>query len=125
MVEANSIGMKLVLIPSGEFMMGTRAEEIELLIQEGHIKEEDRENPLESFRNEAPQRRVRITNAFYLGTHAVTVGEFHWFVRAANFGDDEGKDSSNPPRNTASLTSKVRKNHGRNQPRRAIAMSVR
>ena len=50
----NSIGMKLVLIPPGEFMMGSPASE----------KDKDLD--------ENPQRRVRITKPFYIGKYEVT-----------------------------------------------------
>ncbi len=50
----NSIGMKLVLIPPGEFMMGSPESEKRHLSHEG------------------PQHRVRITRPFYLGVYEVT-----------------------------------------------------
>jgi len=50
----NSIGMKLVYIPPGEFMMGSPPSEIERNSDEG------------------PQHRVKITNGFYMGTTEVT-----------------------------------------------------
>lgn len=54
----NSIGMKLVLIPAGEFMMGSPDSE------ENHNSDE------------SPQHRVRITRPFYLGQYEVTQGEY-------------------------------------------------
>ena len=54
--ETNSIGMKLVLIPAGEFLMGS---------PEG-----------EGYLVEHPQHRVRITKAFYLGTCEVTQEQY-------------------------------------------------
>ena len=54
----NSIGMKLRLIPAGEFMMGSPADEAE---------REDWEGPV---------HRVRITKPFYLGVYEVTQGEY-------------------------------------------------
>ena len=56
----NSIGMKLKLIPAGEFMMGSPADEA------------DRNN------DEGPQHRVRITKPFYMGVTEVTQGQ--WFA---------------------------------------------
>ena len=49
----NSIGMKLVLIPAGEFLMGSPEDE------EGRDKDE-------------LQHRIRITKPFYLGQTEVT-----------------------------------------------------
>jgi formylglycine-generating enzyme required for sulfatase activity len=54
----NSIGMKLVLIPPGEFMMGSPD------------SEEGRDS------DEGPQHRVRITRPFYFGMYQVTQGQY-------------------------------------------------
>ncbi len=56
----NSLGMKMVYIPPGEFMMGSPAIETE------------RQNEF--------QHKVRITEGFYFGTHEVTRGQFAEFV---------------------------------------------
>lgn len=62
----NSIGMKLVLVPPGEFLMGSPAEEV------GRNKHEQ-------------QHRVRITKPFYMGAHEVTVDQFLKFYHDANY----------------------------------------
>ena len=62
----NSIGMKLALIPGGEFLMGSPASEV------GRDDDES-------------QHRVRITKPFYMGIHEVTVGQFKRFVAATNY----------------------------------------
>ncbi len=54
----NSIGMKLRLIPPGEFMMGSPESEVG------------------RFGNEGPQHRVRITRPFYLGKYPVTQSQW-------------------------------------------------
>ena len=54
----NSVGMKLVLIPAGEFLMGSP----------------DSDQDAQSF--EKPQHRVRITQPFYLGMTEVTQGHY-------------------------------------------------
>ena len=59
-------GLKLVLVPAGEFVMGSPATE------------------LGRDRNEGPQHRVRITKPFYIGKFAITqrqwesLGEKNW-----------------------------------------------
>jgi len=57
-VITNSIGMKLTLIPAGEFMMGSP----------------DSDSKARSI--EKPQHRVRITKPFYLGVTEVTQGQY-------------------------------------------------
>jgi sulfatase modifying factor 1 len=53
----NSIGMKLVLIPAGKFLMGSPKDEI-------------------GRNNDEAQHRVEITKAFYLGMYEVTQKEY-------------------------------------------------
>jgi formylglycine-generating enzyme required for sulfatase activity len=54
----NSIGMKLVLIPAGEFLMGSP------------------DSDQDAYDHEKPQHRVRITQPFYLGVTEVTQGQY-------------------------------------------------
>ena len=61
----NSIGMKLKLIPAGEFHMGSPE------IEEGRGEDEYR-------------HLVRISTPFYMGQHEVTIGEFRRFVAATS-----------------------------------------
>ena len=68
----NSIGMKLVLIPPGEFMMGSPKE----LIEEELKAHGDDQWYKEHLPGEGPQHRVRITRPFYLGTYLVTQEEY-------------------------------------------------
>jgi serine/threonine-protein kinase len=68
----NSIGMKLVLIPPGEFMMGSPKE----LIEEEWKSHGDDQWYKEHLPGEGPQHRVRITRPFYLGTYVVTQQEY-------------------------------------------------
>ena len=76
---ANSIGMKLVLIPAGEFMMGGQESAEELVKAFAAYNRKP-----EFFKDEYPRHRVRITKPFYLGKYEVTVGDFRRFV------DDSG-----------------------------------
>jgi formylglycine-generating enzyme required for sulfatase activity len=76
----NSLGMRLVLIPRGDFTMGS-----------------------EEFPSEKPPRPARITREFYLAIHHVTVGQFRTFVKDAGYQTDaekgggaEGFDASIP-----------------------------
>jgi formylglycine-generating enzyme required for sulfatase activity len=73
--ETNSIGMKLVLLPPGEFDMGSSPEEIELLLKEA-APSKVAPPPADRLRSEGPRHRVRITSPFYLGIYEVTRGEY-------------------------------------------------
>jgi formylglycine-generating enzyme required for sulfatase activity len=75
----NAIGMKLRLIPPGEFTMGSSPEEIKLAIRQ--TPEFAKSRPTD----EGPARRVRIDKPCYFGVHHVTVGEFRKFVKAKGY----------------------------------------
>lgn len=75
----NSLGMKLVLVPAGEFTMGSD-EAPAMLARDFPRSEPER---FRQFADEAPAHRVRITRAFYLGQHEVTVGQFRRFLAAS------------------------------------------
>ncbi len=61
--RTNSIGMPFVLVPAGDFAMGS-----------------ENGQP-----NERPVHRVRITKPFYLGKHEVTQAQFRTFIEATNY----------------------------------------
>jgi formylglycine-generating enzyme required for sulfatase activity/serine/threonine protein kinase len=69
----NSIGMKFVLIPPGEFTMGSTAEEIEAAIV-GAAADEHWRNCI---RSEAPRHKVILTQPIYLGVHEVTQAQYN------------------------------------------------
>ena len=84
----NSIGMKLVLIPPGEFLMGSSDDEVAAALQEAEtIWKNPHWRRLWSgwLGSEAPQHRVRITRPFLLGTTEVTIGQFRKFVEATGY----------------------------------------
>ena len=65
---SNSIGMQLTIIPAGEFMMGSSAEDIAAVTP--------RYREPAQLDVEQPQHKVRITRPYYLGTHEVTQQEY-------------------------------------------------
>jgi formylglycine-generating enzyme required for sulfatase activity len=71
----NSIGMKLVLIPAGEFFMGSDGTDPEAGNQEVVFDEFGRKQ----------KHRVQITRRFYLGETEVTCGQFRRFVDEARY----------------------------------------
>lgn len=81
MVIENSLGMRMVRVPAGEFLMGSD-EPLEVLTQAFPRYERRR---LVALSDEAPVHRVGITRAFYLGQHEVTVGQFRQFVQASGY----------------------------------------
>ena len=86
----NSIGMKLVLIPKGEFMMGSgeSAEATAAFFNKTYGKDLVQ---ADWFKDEHPQHRVRITKSFYLGTYHVTRGQFRQFVKDTGYKTDAEK----------------------------------
>jgi len=83
----NSIGMKLVLIPAGEFKMGS-GESAEATA--AFFNKTYGEDLLKAdfFKDEHPQHRVRITKPFYLGTYHVKRGQFRQFVADSGYKTD-------------------------------------
>lgn len=71
----NSIGMKLVLIPPGEFDMGSTQEEVDRLLGKARQNNWPRWYT-DRLPGEAPRHRVRITRAFYLGVCEVTQAQY-------------------------------------------------
>lgn len=71
----NSIGMKLGLIPPGEFNMGSTPEEQAWALQQGR-KNTGTQSHLDRISSEGPHHRVKITKSFYLGMYHVTQAEY-------------------------------------------------
>lgn len=72
----NSIGMKLVYIPAGQFQMGSPLSAEEVVKQYGGRTDE--------FDN-APTHPVKITHGFYMGQVEATVDQFSEFVKATGY----------------------------------------
>ena len=85
----NSIGMRLVEIPAGEFLLGS-GEDGKAIV--GAFPDHGRE-PGE-FADELPRHRVRITRPFLLGRHEVTVGDFRAFVDATGYRTEAERDGT-------------------------------
>ncbi len=74
---ANSIGMRLALVPAGIFTMGSEEtpEELKKVFQ----------IPKYLSLDDAPQHKIRISKPFYLGVHEVTVGQFKKFAQETSY----------------------------------------
>ena len=78
--HTNMIGMVCVLIPPGEFDMGSTQADQDRLIQEAR----ERKLPqwyLDCIPDEHPQHRVKITRPFYISKYEVTVAQFGYSVK--------------------------------------------
>ena len=77
-VTTNSLGMKLVMIPAGEFRMGANEPKAQLRNDGFRIWD------YEGFdsTDEAPVHAVAITRPFLMGAHEVTLGQFLTFYHA-------------------------------------------
>ena len=86
----NSIGMPMVRIPHGEFLMGSD-ETIAALQKDYPLMERIR---LEELRDEAPVHKVRLTRDFYIGATEVTVGQFRAFLEQSGYVPESIADST-------------------------------
>ncbi len=84
--SANSIGMKMTLIPPGEFMMGSNSSRGDLETA-GFVLVDTFDNS-----DEQPAHGVKITNPFYMGIHEVTRGQFAAFVNDTGYQTEAEKD---------------------------------
>ncbi|MGC8603483.1 MAG: formylglycine-generating enzyme family protein, partial [Desulfomonilaceae bacterium] len=87
--KTNSIGMKLVRIPAGEYMMGSPKQELDWLRLT--FRKTWREGHKQWFQDETPLHPVRITKPFYMGAYDVTVKEFRDFVNDTKYKTDAEK----------------------------------
>ena len=93
----NSIGMRLVRVPAGEFWMGSP------------------DSDPDADADERPRRRVRITRSFLIGAFEVTQGEFErvmgenpsWFCRTGPGKNRAGPDTRRHPVDMASWNEAV------------------
>jgi formylglycine-generating enzyme required for sulfatase activity len=86
----NSLGMKMIRIPAGEYMMGSLPGEMDwarltfkTIWREGHKQ---------WFQDEIPLHPVRITKPYYMSATEVTVGQFREFVAATGYKTDAEKE---------------------------------
>ncbi len=85
----SSTGMKLVLIPSGEFLMGNgeSAEATATFYRNKYATAVFAAD----LKDEYPQHRVRITRPYYLGKFQVTRGQFRQFIDATQYRTESEK----------------------------------
>jgi len=84
-VETNSIGMKMVLLPPGEYTMGRTEGQFDKVLE---IAKKDGREPARAATWEMlmmPGHRVRITKPFYMGATEVTVGQYREFCEDSGY----------------------------------------
>jgi len=85
--------MKLTLVPSGEFQMGSgeSAEKAAAFFTRNYPMVLSLRTLADLFTKEHPQHLVRISKPFYLGTFHVTRGQFRRFVNDSGYKTDAEK----------------------------------
>lgn len=91
----NSIGIKLIKIPAGKFLMGS-LETPEKLVSAfaRYYKNSDKPIKEEWFADEHPPKESLVKKSFFLGKTEVTVGQFEEFVNATNYRTTSQQDVS-------------------------------
>ena len=87
-VYANSIGMKMMLLPPGEFTMGRTEEQFDELLEVVDADPEMKKNrggQIVWSMLMMPAHRVRLTKPFYMGATEVTVAQFREFADASGY----------------------------------------
>lgn len=74
----NSLGMRMVAIRPGTFMMGSSPAEIRRIQNDWAVEES-------VIQSESPAHKVRITRPFLMGKYEVTVGQFKKFVSETGY----------------------------------------
>ena len=75
----NSIGIKLKLIPAGDFLMGADETQAQLEKDFGEFRKDVQ------VEDERPQHEVRITKPYYLGIYEVSLSEFRQFINDTDY----------------------------------------
>lgn len=85
----NTIGMSLIMVPAGEFLMGgTETAEALVAAYPNSGKAPD------YFADEYPRHRVRITRGFFLGRFEVTVAQFRRFTTETGYKTEAESDGT-------------------------------
>ncbi len=81
----NSLGAKLILIPPGEFLMGSSKQDIAEALKSAETATGVSKAPFEQTAAEGPQHPVVLTRPYWIGQTEVTVGQFRKFARATGY----------------------------------------
>ena len=99
----NSVGMKMVLIPPGEFMMGSTDEQVEAALADPATKD-----LIQS--HERPQHRVVLTRPLLMAQTELTVAAFRQFVTATQYVTEAEKYGAGGSSSVAEETDPTKRN---------------
>jgi formylglycine-generating enzyme required for sulfatase activity len=86
----NSLGMKLVLVPAGEFEMGNHDSDAALAKAFPQIDAKR----ISDVSDERPVHPVRITQPLYVAAHEVTISQFKQFLKQADYQPESERDGT-------------------------------
>jgi serine/threonine protein kinase/formylglycine-generating enzyme required for sulfatase activity/tetratricopeptide (TPR) repeat protein len=94
--DGNDVRLSLVLVPPGEFLMGSSHAALAELVEEARAEFVKAHGPERHFNEalvtrEGPRRRIRITRPFYLGKYEVTQAQWQ-----AVMGDNPSRFQDSP-----------------------------
>lgn len=108
----NSIGMSFVLLPPGEFLMGSTEEQIQAALAQITASEPNVDPRTKSAfaEFERPQHRVVLTKPAWIGTTEVTIGQFKKFVEATQYVTQAEQLGNGNTNSTAEVTDPNKRN---------------
>ncbi len=83
--STNSLGTTMVLIPPGEFLMGSSDEQIEVALKMAAELKIDQRTQDRIRNQERPQHRMRLAGPYLLAATEVTIAQFRTFVAATGY----------------------------------------
>lgn len=110
-IQENSVGMQMVLIPPGEFLMGSTDREIQAAIQverselahSAAMRPNQQRYFIKKIEAEAPQHKVVLSKPFLIGRTEITVMQWNAFVDATGYVSSALQDSEQGGRTTFGL----------------------
>jgi formylglycine-generating enzyme required for sulfatase activity len=81
----NSVGQTMILIPPGEFLMGSTDEQVEAALKAADEIKTDQPTKDRIQKNERPQHKVVITKPLLMSATEVTIGQFKKFATAMSY----------------------------------------